>query len=673
MPDSDPLTTASLAGVLARHGIALDARDVRDLVAGVAAAAGGWETDAWMRLIDPAGSPEVRRYLTALLDAERAKSPNDEPSEVRVAALRQWLAARRFEGFVVPRNDVHQGEFVSARAERLRWLTGFRGSAGTAVVLARRAALFVDGRYTAQAAQEVDTGVFEIRHAIDEPMADWIGEHLPPGGRLGYDPWLTSPTQVQRLEQACVRAGGRAIAVVRNPIDILWIDQPPPPLAPIVVFDEHYAGTASADKRRAVADALHRDRHDAAFLSAPDSIAWLLNIRGGDVPFSPLPLAFAVVHADASVDLFVDPRKLTPPVIAHLGTDVRVLPPEQLTFVLDRLAADQRTVRIDADLTPQWVNTRLRRRGADVVFGADPCVLPKAIKNSVEREGLEAAHVRDGAALCRFLAWLTSSAPHGGITELDAADRLEVLRAEHPLYRGPSFPTISAFAANGAVIHYRVSAATNRTLAPGSLYLVDSGGQYPDGTTDVTRTIAVGSPCTEMRRRFTLVLKGHIELATVRFPEGTTGTSLDSFARRSLWQQGLDYDHGTGHGVGCYLGVHEGPQRISKLPNPVPLKPGMLLSNEPGYYKPGAYGIRIENLVLVVPSAAPDGAERDLLGFKTLTLAPIDRTLIEASLLSEEERDWLDAYHRRVFATIAPLLDAAAAAWLEDATRPLAD
>lgn len=590
----------------------------------------------------------------------------------RLARLRRELRRRRLAGFVVPRADQHQGEYVPAAAERLRWLTGFSGSAGVAVVLAAEAALFVDGRYTVQAREEVAAGDFVIRHSLAEPMATWIAERLPRRGRLGYDPWLHTPAQVTALEAACVAAGGRAMPVADNPVDRLWSDRPAEPTAPFVVHPQVFAGVASADKRAQIAAALAASGEAAAVLAQPDAIAWLLNIRGGDVPFAPLPLAFAIVHGDGGVDLFCDERKVSDAVRAHVGDDVRIAPPAAMPARLAALAAAGTRVRIDPDGTPAAIARQLERGGAILSPGADPTALPKATKNAVELAGIRAAHRRDGAALCRFLAWLETTGPGARPTEIEAAARLDACREAGDHYRGPSFPTISAAAGNGAVVHYRATERSDQRLVDGSLYLVDSGGQYLDGTTDVTRTIAIGAPTAEMRARFTQVLQGHIALAAVVFPKGTTGSQLDSIARLPLWRAGGDYDHGTGHGVGAYLGVHEGPQRISKLPNRVALAPGMVLSNEPGFYREGAFGIRIENLVVVTERRAPEGSELELYGFDTLTLAPIDRRLIVADALSATERAWLDAYHAAVRESLAALLGAAEAAWLAAATAPLA-
>jgi Xaa-Pro aminopeptidase len=442
-------------------------------------------------------------------------------------------------------------------------------------------------------------------------------------------------------------------------------------LAPVVPHELRFAGKSSADKRRETAATLAKDDIDAAVLTAPDSIAWLLNIRGGDVPHTPLPLSFAILHRDGTVDLFIDRRKLAPGLEAHLGNSVRVAAPDALGPALDRLGAARQKIAADPGSAAAWVFNRLDAAGARVQRTADPCQLPKACKNAAELEGTRAAHRRDGAALTGFLAWLAEAARGGDLTEIAVSDRLEAFRRNGQHFRGLSFPTISGAGANGAIVHYQASPATERPLEPGNLYLVDSGAQYLDGTTDVTRTVAIGNPSAEMRDRFTRVLRGHIALARCRFPAGTTGSQLDALARRALWEVGLDYDHGTGHGVGSYLGVHEGPQRISKMPSTQALMPGMIVSNEPGYYKTGAFGIRIENLVVVVPVAA-EGAERDMFGFETLTLAPIDRASIDPDMLDERDIAWLDAYHARVREDLTALVDSGTAAWLAAATAPIA-
>ena len=589
----------------------------------------------------------------------------------RIERLRAELAREGLTGFLVPRADEHQGEYVPPRAQRLAWLTGFTGSAGLAVVLRDAAALFVDGRYTLQARDETPGELFEHHHVTESPPAEWLRVRLRPGDRLGYDPWLHTVEGVERLQATCAKAGAQLVPV-ENLVDRVWTDQPPPPRGPIVPHDLKHAGRPSPDKRQEIAGLLEKDGVDAVVLAAPDSIAWLLNVRGNDVAHTPLPLAFGVVHRDGTVDLFVDPAKIGPEVEEHLGPGVRVAPPAALGPALDRLGAARRTVQVDAGSTAAWIVQRLAAAGAAVSRAADPCLVPKAVKNDVELAGARSAHEKDGIALCRFLAWLSREAPSGRLTEIGAADRLDAFRAEEPLFRDVSFPTISGAGPDGAIVHYRATPRTDRRIDPGMLYLVDSGAQYLDGTTDVTRTVAIGPPTAEQRDRFTRVLRGHIALAMAVFPKGTTGSQLDALARAPLWEAGLDFDHGTGHGVGSYLSVHEGPQRISKVGNSVALRPGMILSNEPGYYKTGEYGIRIESLVVVAAAAAPPGAEVTLYGFETLTLAPIDRTLVEPALMTAGEIAWLDAYHARVRDAILPKVDRETAAWLDAVTRPLA-
>jgi Xaa-Pro aminopeptidase len=652
-----------------------DVPGVKALLAGVLAAPSGADPAAWLELVAPRMPPALATQLAALRAdfAQRLPAIDAGPgdSATRLAALRAELARRGVHGFLVPRADEHQGEYVPARARRLSWLTGFTGSAGLAVVLPETAAVFVDGRYTLQAEAEVDGALFVRRHLVEQPAADWIGANLKAGQILAYDPWLHTVGEVDRFRAAAERAGGRLQAVDGNPIDAAWTEQPPPPLAPVVPHELRFAGTSAEEKRRLLAANLVRDQVDTAVITMPDSIAWLLNIRGGDVPHSPLPLSFALLHGDGGVELFIDRRKLVPAVGAHLGNGVTLRDPAEFGPALDRLGAAQRRVQVDPQTAPAWVFERLGSAGATPRRASDPCVLPKACKNAVELDGTRAAHRRDGAALTRFLAWLAREAPKGGLREIAASDRLEAFRREGENFRDLSFDTISGAGANGAIVHYRASPKTEKPLQPGTLYLVDSGAQYLDGTTDVTRTVAIGAPSAEMRDRFTRVLKGHIALALSRFPKGTTGSQLDALARHSLWDAGLDFDHGTGHGVGSYLGVHEGPHRISKMPNMQALLPGMIVSDEPGYYKTGAYGIRIENLVVVTPVTVA-GAERELLGFETLTLAPIDRALVEPALMGGAELDWLDAYHARVHREIAPLVDAETRAWLETATAPIA-
>ena len=664
---------AALARALAEAGVETPADAVEALLRGIAAA-DVRERD-WLRLIHPeAGADAALGERLEALRRTFAATPDgiDTPRAAeRLAALRAELARRGLAGFVVPLSDEHQGEYVARRSQRLAWLTGFTGSAGMAIVLAERAALFVDGRYTLQAAAQVAGALYEHRHITDAPADAWLREHLGEGAALGYDPRLHGARARDRLAAPCEAAGARLVACEENPIDAIWHDQPPPPLGPIAPHPERFAGAESGEKRAAVAARIVEKGAEAAVLGAPDSIAWLLNVRGADVANSPLPHSFAILHGGGGVDWFVDARKLLPEVPAHLGNAVRVQAPAALAGVLDGLAEGGRAVLVDEAATPVWMVDRLAEGGARVIRGADPCAWPKACKNAVELDGIRAAHRRDGAALTRFLAWL-AAAPPGSVTELDAVARLAAMRQGGEHYRGPSFDTISGAGANGAIVHYRVTAESNRTLEPGALYLVDSGGQYLDGTTDVTRTVAIGPPAAEQRDRFTRVLRGHIALAAARFPRGTTDAQLDALARQFLWQAGLDYDHGTGHGVGHYLNVHEGPQRISRLGSGVALAPGMVVSNEPGYYETGAYGIRIENLVAVIEA---DGADGGFLGFETLTLAPIDRALVEPTMLRADERAWLDAYHARVAETLAPLLadDAETLAWLRAATAPLGE
>ena len=661
-----------LAPLLRQSGASLTAAELRKLVRGVAAAPVAVDPDAWMCLVAPTIDEASKALLRALLQEASESGGDERAPAARLAALRGELERRGLDGLIVPHADEHQGEYMPARAKRLAWLTGFSGSAGLAVVLKDAAAVFVDGRYTLQVRNQVDESLYVIRHLTEEPATGWITETLPEGARLGYDPWLHTKRDVERWRSACEKAGAMLVACEDNPIDAVWTDQPPPPVSPVIPHEIAFTGRTSADKRRDLAQTLAKGSLDAVVLTASESIAWLLNIRGGDVPRTPLPLSFAILHADGTVDLFIDPRKLAPGLVEHLGDDVRPAPRDAFGAALDRLGQAGKAVGLDPDTSPSWAIDRARQAGARIVHGDDPCLLPKARKNPVELNGTRAAHRRDGAALVRFLAWLDGEAPAGRLTEIEAADKLQSLRRENDHFRGLSFDTISGAGPNGAIVHYRVGPKTNRRLEPGGLYLVDSGGQYLDGTTDVTRTIPIGAPSDEMRRRFTLVLKGHIALAMARFPRGTTGSQLDTLARRHLWAAGLDYDHGTGHGVGSYLGVHEGPHRISKAPNRVPLDVGMIVSNEPGYYKTGEYGIRIENLVTVIAVTAPDGADKDLLGFETLTHAPIDLRLVEAAILDPDEISWLDGYHDAVRDLITPLVDADTTRWLARATRPVA-
>ena len=587
----------------------------------------------------------------------------------RLAALRAVLVEQGLDGFVVPHADAHQNEFLPPDAERLMWLTGFNGSAGAAVVLRDQAAIFVDGRYTLQVRDQVDAALYSFHHLVEEPVADWLGTVLSQGAKLGFDPWLHTQTQKERLEQAIISTGAEFVPVATNPLDSAWLDQPAPPAVPVVPHEVRFAGRPSAEKRADLSASLRESGLDAVVLTQPDSIAWLLNVRGGDVDHTPLPLSFAIVHADQDLDWFVAPEKLSDELLEHLGNGVAVYAPDAFGAGLDRLAGKR--VWACPDSAAAWVFDRLSGVKAKLARGGDPVTMSKAVKNEAELAGTRAAHIRDGAALVGFLHWLSIAAPGEGIDELSVAEKLATFRAPGEHFRDLSFGTISGSGPNGAIVHYRVTPETNRKLGAGELYLVDSGAQYLDGTTDVTRTVAIGSPSAEMRDRFTRVLKGHIALAMLRFPPGTTGGHIDVLARQALWKAGLDYDHGTGHGVGSYLGVHEGPHRISKVGANTPLQPGMIVSNEPGFYKEGAFGIRIENLVAVSEPAEIPGGERAMLGFETLTLAPIDQSLVDAKLLTDEERAWLDAYHARVRDVIAPLVEDAAREWLVSVTASL--
>jgi Xaa-Pro aminopeptidase len=593
--------------------------------------------------------------------------------ERRLAELRAALKRRNLTGLLVPRADEHLNEYIPASADRLRWLTGFTGSAGLAIVLADRAAMFTDGRYQLQVRAEVDAARFQIRHSIEEPAEAWLAEALKPGDRLGYDPWLHAEEALAKLRRAVEGAGAALVPVEPNPLDEVWTDRPLPPASPVAPHPAVFSGEDAAAKRVRIGEAVAKAGASSAVLTAPDSIAWLLNIRGDDVPYTPVALAFAILRADGQVSLFLDPARIDPATRAHLGNGVAVEPRAALAPALDRLGAEREAVLVDPRTAPAWFAERLRAAGARLVAEPDPVALPKATKNTVEQAGARAAHRRDAVAVCRFLAWLDREAPTGALTEVEAAERLLAFRAEGERFRGESFPAISGAGPNGAIIHYRATGASNRRIVAGDVYLSDSGAQYLDGTTDVTRTLLIGDPpadIAEIRDRFTRVLKGHIAIATLRWPKGVAGPHVEAMARRALWDVGLDYDHGTGHGIGSYLSVHEGPTGLSRAARPIPLAPGMIVSNEPGFYAPGRWGIRLENLVLVV-EAPFEGAARPFLGFETLTLAPFDRRLIEPALLTPSERSWIDAYHARVAHEVGPLLDPAERMWLAAACRPL--
>jgi Xaa-Pro aminopeptidase len=585
-----------------------------------------------------------------------------------LTALRAELKRRGLDGFVVPRADRQQNEYLPASEERLAWLTGFTGSAGAAIVLTERAAVFVDGRYTVQAGSQVDAKLFSIEHLVDAPPDKWLEQNLKSGAKLGYDPWLHTTESAEKLRKACVTVGAELVALDSNPIDALWTDRPAPPAGPVTLRDIKLAGESAADKLKRIHGELTKLRADALVVSDPQNVAWTFNIRGSDIAHTPLALAFAVIPRAGKPVLYVDAAKLDNKTRHALEEIAVVHAPDDLVCDLSQYKGQ--TVRVDQTSAADALTRLVTASGGKAVRGTDPITLMKAVKNHAEIAGSRAAHQRDGVAMTRFLAWLESEAPKGKLTEIDAVEALESFRRETGLLKDVSFPTIAGSGPNGAIVHYRVTRATNRTIGKDELFLIDSGAQYEDGTTDITRTVVIGTPTDEMRDRFTRVLKGHIAIATAVFPENTSGAQLDPLARLALWQAGLDFDHGTGHGVGSYLSVHEGPARISKL-GTVALKRGMILSNEPGYYKTAAYGIRIENLLLVTAAPEPAGGEKPLNTFETLTLAPIDRRLIDTRMLTAKERNWIDSYHARVREEISPLLDAPIRAWLDAATRPL--
>lgn len=600
-------------------------------------------------------------------------TPKLDPAMIE--GIRGELNRLGLDAMVVPHAGAHQSEYLPPCDERLLCLTGFSGSAGLAIVLNDRAAVFIDGRYTLQAGVEVDESVFEICPLATTPPTQWLRDQLSTGARVGYDPWHFTPISIKPYSTAMETIDGELVALDTNPIDALWLDQPAPPSSTIRAHPDAIAGMGSKAKREMIAKTLRTNGTDAQVMLNGESISWLFNIRAEDVPFSPLVLAFAVLFDDGRAELFVEPHRIDTKTVGHLGSGVEIKNPATFGAALEALGLEAKRVGIAADATPLWVVERLKAAGAKVLHGTDPCQLPKAAKNASEIQGMRDAHHRDGVALVRFLAWLSRHGGDGEVSEISAADKLETFRASFEQYRGPSFPTISGAGANGAIVHYRVNPKTNRVLKQGELYLVDSGAQYPDGTTDVTRTLFIGGesgePTPEMKDRFTRVLKGHIAVSAQTFPQGTSGHELDVLARRALWQVGLDFDHGTGHGVGAYLSVHEGPQRISRRGDGVALKVGMVLSIEPGYYKKDAYGIRIENLVSVVESQTPKNGERQMLAFEPLTLAPIERALIDTQLLEAWEISWLDAYHARVLERLSGELSRYEQSWLKSQTAPL--
>jgi Xaa-Pro aminopeptidase len=593
----------------------------------------------------------------------------------RLTRLRKELARRGLNGFIVPHADEHQSEYLPAAAERLAWLTGFGGSAGTAIVLATEAAIFVDGRYTLQVRQQTDTSLFAPEHVSENPPTKWLAEHAKAGDRIGYSPWLMTVAEVRRYAEACTSAGATLVGEPENPVDAIWLERPPSPLGAVSLQPVELSGEEAASKLSRLRSTISEKRADAAVLTQADSIAWTFNLRGTDISHNPVALAFAILPANGKPELFIDGRKLSNTVRDSLSELADIGEPAAFLPKLAELGRAKARLLVDPASTAAAVASEVTQAGGTVVEGPDPTVLPKARKNPIELAGTRRAHIRDGAAMVRFLAWLDGTAPSGGLDEISAAAKLQQLRAETAQLDGSelidiSFDTISGAGPNGAIVHYRVTPASARPIAANMLYLIDSGAQYRDGTTDVTRTVPIGTPTAEQRDRFTRVLKGMLAVANARFPVAATGAQIDTLARQWLWQAGLDYDHGTGHGVGVFLSVHEGPARISKL-GTVPLEPGMILSDEPGYYKTGEYGIRIENLIVVTPPEDIAGGDRPMLGFENLTWVPIDRRMIEVPLLTDSERRWIDGYHAALPGKLGHLLDAAERSWLAEATRKL--
>ncbi|MCP5361630.1 MAG: aminopeptidase P family protein [Hyphomicrobiales bacterium] len=571
--------------------------------------------------------------------------------------FREFLKQHGLEGMIVPSTDPFMGEYVPECWQRLRWLSGFDGSAGLAVVLRERAGFFTDGRYTLQAREQTFRG-YEVHNSAERKPADWLKQYAAAASKIAYDPALFTERSLAPFQKAAEAAGLTLIPLEENPVDTLWQERPAPPTSPARPHYMRFAGEESASKRTRIAEKLRERKCEAALLTAPDSVCWLLNIRGNDVPHTPLLLARVLLVVDGTVVLFLEDERVDADVRAHLGDGVTILPPEVLSEALAELAGKQ--VLVDTATVSMQHLRWLEDAGVKTFRAEDPCQLDKACKNKVEQEGMHAAHVRDGVALVKFLHWLEGAIPTGEVTEMNAAERLRAFRAEAEHFQDTSFETISGFKAHGAIVHYRATPDSDVPIQPDGLYLLDSGGQYRDGTTDVTRTLAVGTPTAEQKHHYTLVLKGHIALASAVFPEETPGSALDALARNPLWAEGLDYDHGTGHGVGSYLSVHEGPQRISKHPNTVALQPGMVLSNEPGYYREGQYGIRIENLVIVRQSAD----KKRFLCFDTLTCVPLDRALIEVSMLTTAEREWVNRYHVHVRQALSSYLSPEIARWL---------
>lgn len=585
---------------------------------------------------------------------------------MHLSELRKFLKYNRCEGMIVPRVNCFQGEYVAPFEERLAWLTGFTGSAGFAIVLSEKACLFVDGRYTLQAQRQIDHTVFEMRGFNQTEIRRWLGEHFPSGGVILYDPWLHTVQQFKEWKLLIAEAGGTLQACEENPIDMIWQDKPASLLKPVVPHPLEWSGQESLEKRQRVCRILAQAQVDSLVLTSPDSIAWLLNIRGGDVRYTPICHAFVILKADASVDIYIHLEKVTDEIREYCGPTVRWNAGE---IFIDDLTRLEGNILLDPKQAPQKIVEALHLAGAKVIYGDDPCVIMRAVKNTVELRGAHVAHQRDAVAMVNFLAWLDKNVFIMEVTEVDAAKYLESQRRKQLNFQDLSFSSISSAGPNAAIVHYHPTPETNSLLKRDSLYLIDSGGQYLEGTTDITRTVAIGEPTEEQKDRYTRVLKGHIALASAIFPIGTSGTQLDVLARLYLWKAGLDFDHGTGHGVGSYLNVHEGPHRISKVFNSVALQPGMIVSNEPGYYKAGEYGIRLENLITVVKSSV--SGEREMLAFENLTLIPYDKKLIDINSLSSEEVNWIDVYHQKIWDSLSSHVDPESIEWLREATSPL--
>jgi len=590
--------------------------------------------------------------------------------EDRRHILREKLKKSDLDGFIIPHTDEHQCEYTPEHNKRLTWLTGFDGSAGMGAVLGGKGAIFVDGRYSLQVKQQVDLRKFEALRLHEDKLEDWLIANGKKGDRIGFDPWLHTPSWVAKMKTALEAQGRELVAVTENPVDMIWQDRPDPAKTTAIPHALQYSGEKSRHKRDRIAAQVKALGADGLVLTSLDSIAWLLNIRGADVNHSPLVTAYLILRSATKVTLYIDPEKVNPALLKHLGKSVKVVDYDQFNQGLAKLGAKKYNILVDPKFTHKAVTDILEKAGAGILYEEDPCILPKACKNDVEKEGSRQAHIRDGVAVCKFLHWFDKNAPSGTLDELAAADKLLDFRKEQALFQDLSFDTISGAGPNGAIVHYRVKPETNRVIENNMLFLIDSGGQYLDGTTDITRTLAVGEPTEEQKDRFTRVLKGHIALAQARFPVGRTGAHLDTLARKSLWDVGLDYEHGTGHGVGSYLNVHEGPQSISQAAFNTPLMPGMILSNEPGYYKAGEYGIRIENLVIVRNSQF-EGEEKPMHTLETITFAPIDTRLINAHMMSSSEMTWLNIYHAQVREKISPYLEGEELAWLEKATESL--